>query len=189
MSDNLILILKSSPRANGNSSILADQAGSGAREAGARVEAFNLSEMAIQPCNSCEGCHSPTGEGTCLIDDDMQKLYPLLRQAHSILLASPIYWFNYTAQLKLCVDRWYALETSRGNELKGKRFGIIFTYGDSDPYTSGAINAIRSFQDAFRYIHAEIAGMVYGSASNPGDVLQQKDLMERAFKLGQQLVN
>jgi len=119
--------------------------------------------------------------------DDMQMLYPKLRDAEAILIASPIYWFTISAQTKLFIDRWYALESTQGNALKGKQFGILLTYGDTDPYSSGAINAIRTFQDMMRYIKADIGGIVYGTASNEGDVLSQPELMERAYKLGQKL--
>ena len=157
-----ILVLKSSPRFNGNSSTLADQAIEGAREAGALVEVFNLHDMDIRPCDACDSCRET--EGVCIIGDDMQKLYPKLRQVDGIILASPIYWFTFNAQLKVCIDRWYAMVTDDDYELSGKKFGIILTYGDSDPYNSGAVNAIHTFRSMFGYIEAEIAGIVYGSA-------------------------
>jgi multimeric flavodoxin WrbA len=119
--------------------------------------------------------------------DDMQMLYQKLRGAEAILIASPIYWFTISAQTKLFIDRWYALESTQGNALKGKQFGILLTYGDTDPYSSGAINAIRTFQDMMRYIKADIGGIVYGTASNEGDVLSHPKLMERAYMLGQKL--
>ncbi|HEX7433409.1 MAG TPA: flavodoxin family protein [Anaerolineaceae bacterium] len=187
MVEKFILILKSSPRTNANSSVLADQVADGARSAGAQVESFELGKMHIQPCDACEGCHGSTGEGICILDDDMTALYPKLREADAIVLASPIYWFTYTAQLKLCIDRWYALETTRGNALHGKTLGIILAYGDTDPCTSGAVNAIRTFEDMARYLHMPIAGMVYGTASNPGDILVQKDLLQKAHALGEKL--
>jgi multimeric flavodoxin WrbA len=123
----------------------------------------------------------------CVIEDDMQILYPKLRNADAIVIASPIYWFTMSAQTKLCIDRWYALEGPRGNALAGKQIGIVLTYGDSNQFTSGAINAMRAFEDMFRYIKAEIVGMVYGTAMNAGDARKQPDLMERAYKLGQEL--
>ena len=43
------------------------------------------------------------------------------------------------------------------------------SYGDSDPFNSGCVNALRSFQDAYRYAGARIVDMVYGSAEEPGD--------------------
>jgi len=179
-----ILILKGSPRANGNSSTLADQVQAGVREAGGEVESVYLHGMDINPCDGCYFC---AGTGICVIDDDMQILYPKLRQADAIVIASPIYWFTYSAQVKLCIDRWLALETKDGNELRGKQVGIVLTYGDTDIYSSGGINAIKTFQSTFRYIGADIMGMVYGSANEPGEIQHQSELMEQAYELGQKL--
>ena len=186
MSSKQILILKGSPREKGNSSILADQVAAGAREAGAEVESFDLHKMNIRPCDACDICHGGKTD-ECIIDDDMQILYPKLRAADAIVIASPVYWFTISAQAKLCIDRWYALEGPDGNALKGKKIGIVLAYGDTDPYTSGGINAIHTFQYIFRYIKAEIVGIVYGTALNAGEIRNQPLLMEKAYKLGQQL--
>jgi multimeric flavodoxin WrbA len=181
-----VLILKGSPRENGNSAILADKLADGARQAGARVDSFVLHTLNIKPCDGCDACQK-TGDSECVIMDDMQTLYPLLRNADAIVVASPIYWFALSAQAKLCIDRWYALETPHGSALRGKRFALLLTYGDSDPFTSGAVNAIRMFQDACRYLKAELAGLVYGSAGDAGDIRTQPALLESAYKLGQKL--
>lgn len=186
MTGKRILVIKGSPREKGNSSLLADQLVAGARAAGAEVEVFILQNMNIQACNSCDACQESPENG-CILEDDMQKLYPKLRQANAIAIATPIYWFTMSAQTKLFIDRWYAMESPQGNALKGKTFGIILTYGDTDPVTSGAINAIRSFEDMFRYLKADISGFVYGSANQAGEIKGQADLLERAFKLGQKM--
>jgi len=183
-----ILVLKGSPREKGNSSTLADQVAAGATASGASVESFLLHAMDIKPCDACEACHK-TGDGECVISDDMQILYPKLRDADAIVVASPIYWFTMSAQTKLCMDRWYALEGAHGNALAGKKFAIVLTYGDSDPVTSGAVNAIRTFEDAFRYIKADIAGMVYGTANDEGDIRKDEKLMQQAYKLGKKLAS
>jgi multimeric flavodoxin WrbA len=184
MNEKRVLVLKGSPRKKGNSATLADQVAAGATEGGATVESFDLHDMNIRPCDGCDFCQ---GSGECVINDDMQLLYPRLRKADAIVIASPIYWFTVSAQTKLCMDRWYALEGSGSSALAGKQIGIVLTYGDSDPFTSGAVNAIRTLQDAFRYERAEIAGIVYGSASQPGEIKGQSELMERARALGQRL--
>jgi multimeric flavodoxin WrbA len=180
-----VLILKGSPREKGNSSTLADQVAAGAREAGAEVETFSLQTLDIRPCDACDSCHE--AGGVCVIKDDMQTLYPRLRRAAAIVVASPIYWFTMNAQVKLCIDRWYAFDSAQGNELRGKKFGFILTYGDTDLYTSGGINAIHTYESMCRYIKAELTGMVYGSADKPGEVAENHELMEKACKLGQQL--
>jgi multimeric flavodoxin WrbA len=179
-----MLVVKGSPRENGNSSSLAERAAEGARTAGAEVEVFSLHKMDIRPCDACDTCQET---GVCVLKDDMQELYQRLTQADAIIISSPIYWFTMSAQTKLFIDRWYALESPHGNSLKGKSFGILLTYGDTDPYSSGAINAIRTFQDIFRYIGAKLEDLVYCTAMQVGDVQKQPELLERAFKLGKKL--
>ena len=179
-----VLVLKSSPRQNGNSNTLAEQVAAGAKEAGAEVESLMLHEMDIRPCDACDVCQET---GVCIVKDDMQKVYPLLEKADAIVIASPVYWFTISAQAKLCIDRWYALQGSEGSALRGKRIGIVLTYGDDDLYTSGGINAIHTYESMFRYIGAEIVGMVYGTANDIGDVEKQPELMTRAYKLGKTL--
>jgi multimeric flavodoxin WrbA len=177
-----ILILKGSPREKGNSAVLADQVFAGAKEAGAKVESVYLHGMNIQPCDACDVCQD--GYEGCIIEDDMQSLYPKLTEADVIVIAGPIYWFTISAQTKLCIDRWYALESKEGNALHGKQLGIVLVYGDTDLYTSGGINAIHTFESLARYLGMEISGMVYGTAMDLGEAEKQSELMEKAFNLG-----
>ena len=188
MASSKVIVVIGSPRRGGNSDTLAKQVVAGAREAGAEVESFHLHDMDIRPCDACDECQGDAS-ADCRIPDDMQPLYPKLRSADALVIASPIYWFTVSAQTKLFMDRCYALESPQGNALKGKRIGIVLTYGDTDPFTSGAVNALRTFQDAFRYIGAPIVGMVYGSASKSGEIRHNQDVMDRAYALGKQLVH
>jgi len=181
-----ILVVLGSPRKQGNSATLAQSVVAGAEAEGADVESVYLHGMDIKPCNACDVCREGD-ETDCNINDDMVKLYPKLRQADSVVIASPIYWFTFSAQTKLFMDRCYALEGPHGNVLQGKKIGIILTYGDSDPFNSGAVNAIRIFQDAFNRIAAHIVGIVYGSASAAGEIKANQGLTEKAYKLGRQL--
>ena len=181
-----ILVLKSSPRKNSNSSLLAEQVAAGAVAAGAEVESYALHGMDIRPCDACDACQDAT-EGVCVIDDDMQLLYPKLRNADGIVLASPIYWFTMSAQLKVCIDRWYALAAGEGKPWAGKQFAILLTYGDVDPLASGAVNAIRTFQDMLRYMDADLTGMIYCTATDPAEVRGLPEVLAQAYALGQKL--
>jgi multimeric flavodoxin WrbA len=186
MASKKIAVIKGSPRENGNSAILADQVSAGAKAAGARVESFYLHGMDINPCDACDGCRAETFPG-CIVDDDMQILYPRILDADAIVIASPVYWFTVSAQTKIFMDRCYALVNDKGYLLKGKRIGIVMTYGDTDPFDSGAVNAFRTFQDAYRYVGAEIAGYVYGSADAAGEIQDNAEVMAQAYDLGQRL--
>ena len=73
------------------------------------------------------------------------------------------------------------------NPMYKKRIAIAMSYGDSDPFNSGCVNALRSFQDAYRYAGANIIGMVYGSADEPGEIASDAELMVQAEKIGKKL--
>jgi multimeric flavodoxin WrbA len=180
-----ILILEASPRRKGNSTVLAEQAAAGAIDAGAEVKKFFLHDMDIHPCNGCDGCLK---NGTCGVKDDMQLVYPELLSADALLLASPIYWFTYNAQLKTCIDRWYATWNGNHDFLKNKPVGFVLTYGDTDLYTSGGINAIHTLETMFHFLEADISGWVYGSLMDIGDAVKAPELMEQAYRLGKKLV-
>ncbi len=181
-----VMIAVGSPRKRGNSSTLAAQVAAGAKAGGAQVETFYLHGMNIKPCTACDGCRKKT-HVDCVIKDDMQMLYPKLRSADVIVIASPIYWFTFSAQTKLFIDRWYGLGSAEGYALAGKKFALLLSYADADPFLSGAVNALRTFQDALRFIEAELVGMVYGSASKAGEISKNKALMDEAYKLGQKI--
>jgi multimeric flavodoxin WrbA len=183
-----VMIAVGSPRKKGNSATLAKQVAAGAKAGGAQVETFFLHHMNIKPCRACDACRKKK-DVDCIIQDDMQILYPQLRDADAIVIASPIYWFTVSAQTKVFMDRWYGLGGDGGYELAGKKFGILLTYADADPFASGAVNALRTFQDALNYIGAEIVGMVYGSASKAGAIRKDGKVMKEAFALGKKIAS
>lgn len=176
------VVILGSPRRSGNSEILAGKAMEGIKEAGGACEVFRLNNMNIRPCQACEYCRKE-GHTLCTIHDGMDRIYAALRESDALLLACPIYMFTVTAQLKLFMDRCYTCP----DLLAGKRVGILLTYGDTDEYTSGAVNAINMFRDEYRYAHAEIIGIVHGSANEKGEIAKNKKVMEDAFLLGKEL--
>lgn len=101
-----ILALSGSPRKNGNSETLLHAFLKKAPEAGCSVEFIRLCEFNIHPCLGCGGCDR-TGE--CVVNDDMQLLYPKILLSPRIVLSSPIYFYGITAQAKAFIDRCQAL--------------------------------------------------------------------------------
>jgi multimeric flavodoxin WrbA len=182
-----VLILLGSPRKKGNSAYLAGMAAKGAIEAGAEVETVYLNGLKISPCQACNVCRKE-GHTGCAQNDDMQALYPKVAAADALVIASPVYWFAMSAQTKLFMDRWYMFGCDAYKALAGKRAAVLMTYGDEDAFASGCVNALRSFQDAFRFVGIEFAGYVQGSADGPGEIAQNEALAAKAMELGKKLV-
>ena len=182
-----VLVILGSPRKKGNSSMLAARISRGAKSAGGEVETVFLHALKISPCRGCDTCKKQDSKG-CAIKDDMQEIYPKLLAADAWVIASPVYWFTMSAQTKIFMDRCYALTAYAENPFVGKRIAIAMSYGDVDPFRSGCVNALRTFQDAFRYAGSKIVGIVYGSAVEAGEIADNKALMQEAEELGKRLV-
>jgi arsenate reductase (thioredoxin) len=99
-----MLGLQGSPRKKGNTQFLLKTFMNEAEEIGVRTQVIKVSEKNIVPCKGCGFCEK---KGRCITqDDDMtREIYPLLREADVIVLASPVYFYNVTAQLKALIDR------------------------------------------------------------------------------------
>jgi hypothetical protein len=97
-----VLGIAGSPRLGGNTETLLDWCLDAAEAEGAEVTKFRLREMDIGYCRACDACFA---DGVCNQRDDMHALYPHLRSADSIVLASPVYSMGVPALPKAMIDR------------------------------------------------------------------------------------
>ena len=109
-----------SPRLGGNTEILVTEALDGAKEAGSDVELLKLSGKSIAPCDACTSCAKA---GECHIQDDMQEIYRIFKEADGIIFGTPVYFSNVSAQAKLVIDRTRACIMNRA--LRGKVGGVV----------------------------------------------------------------
>ena len=100
-----ILIITGSPRVNGNSNCLAQAFKEGASAKGHRVTMYHSATKKILPCIACESCWSK--RTPCVFDDDSSELAQYIFDTDIIVFASPIYWFSFTSQIKLVIDKFY----------------------------------------------------------------------------------
>jgi len=118
-----IVVLHGSARRGGNSDTLVDRFLDGAGGAGTHeVTHFHAIEMSIAHCRGCGGCSA----GTCVIQDDMQTVYPAFSHADVVVLAAPMFWGYMTSQLKTLFDRLEAVASPR--HFGGKDFVLFITY-------------------------------------------------------------
>ncbi len=102
-----ILGIVGSSRKKGNTSILMQETLLPFEEQGINTELVFLGDYNIEDCNGCESCKDTY---KCVINDDMQKLYPAILESDAVILGSPAYFYNITASMKAFIDRCYCFE-------------------------------------------------------------------------------
>jgi multimeric flavodoxin WrbA len=100
------------------------------------------------------------------------------------------YFFSVSGQMKVFVDRTYALGGSGDwGAFSGKGVGLVFTYGDPDPLHSGVTNAYRMFQDACGFLGMDLMGCVHAACGEAGEVRSQPKVLGAAEELGRKLAS
>ena len=187
-----VLALAGSPHRPSNSEALMQAAIEGASETGeAEVHTFQVARMTISPCRACGGC-SKTGE--CVIRDDMQRIYPLLRGAERLIIASPIFFGSVTAWLKAVFDRcqacWsekYVVKRLVEPRPPGRKGLFISTCGTRIPTMfDGALAVIRP---TFHVLDVGLSGTVLvNGIDSVGDVWSRPETLEQAREAGRKLI-
>lgn len=129
-----------SPRKDSNTEYLVQKALESAAEYGAETEAYNLGMMNIKPCKACDIC-KVTGE--CPENDDIKEILSEIVNAHGIIIGSPVYFGNVSAQLKIFMDRSRPLRSDF--KLKDKVFGAIAVGGARNGGQETTIASIHEF--------------------------------------------
>lgn len=101
-----IVALYGSPRKKGNSASLASRFLEKAEELGAGTRSFYLNTMNIKGCQACMGCK--TKKDHCIVKDDLADVLEAVRETDVLVLATPIYFGDVSAQLKMFIDRTYS---------------------------------------------------------------------------------
>ena len=183
-----VLAFSSTPRRRGNSDILVDQILAGAAAAGAIVEKVRLHGLTIGPCTACDACQVSV-ETPCVIADDATPLLAKVRHADVLVFGSPIYFGTVNGQMKMFLDRLYALfGGGTFDALRGRRLALAFAYASPDPFAAGTVNAIHMFQDAARELGIDLVGWVCACCQTAGEVEKNGPVLESARALGRKLV-
>lgn len=130
-----IVILNGSPRKKGNTSALIQCFTEGAQSVGHTVTTFHLDSMDIHGCKGCFG-GGKDFDHPCVQRDDMEKIYPVYREADVVVLASPLYYWNFSGQLRTAFDRLFAVaECNEGYKNPVKQCALLMAaegYGFED---------------------------------------------------------
>lgn len=163
-----IAILNGSPKV-GNTAALVDAFVEGAKEAGHEVEVLHIGKMKINGCLGCEYCHTK-GAGTCIQQDDMEKVMPAYKEADMVVFASPIYYFDVTAQLSAAIQRVYAI-----GKPAAKKAALLLSSASPAPYDG----AIATYKGICAFTEIEDAGIITAAGEENGSEAKLAEV--RAF--------
>jgi multimeric flavodoxin WrbA len=180
-----VIGISGSPRPNGNTEILLQKSLEPCVEKNWRVIEFYLSKQKVLPC---DGCDKYIDSSECIIDDDMKILYKEFRNFDALIVASPTYYRNVSAQLKAVIDRTYALTKSQS--LKGKLGGAITVGRGESGGQSFTLSIIHNFflSSGMICIPGEVNG-VSATADKAGNILTQSKRLQQARMLGENILN
>lgn len=171
-----VLILSGSPRMGGNSDILCDEFLRGATEAGHRVEKIRVAEKQVAGCRACDGCKD---SGICVIKDDMADILPKIIDADVLVLATPVYFYSVSAQLKAVIDRTFA----RWEDVRDKELYYIMTAADDDKTaTDSALASLRGYGRCV--VGAKEMGIIHGIGLYQKGEVKDTAYMQEAYEMG-----
>ena len=178
-----IIVLNGSPRAEGNTAALIAAFTKGAEEAGNTVKTFRLDSMNI---NGCKGCYGggKNPDSPCVQKDDMDKIYPAYQEADVVVLASPLYFWTFSGQLRIAFDRLHAIAECDPNYINPVKSCALIMAAESHDFDE-ALNYYNGFM---KYLHWKHLGQVLaGGVRDIGDINGRPEL-EEALKLGASIV-
>ena len=136
-----VLVLSSSPRKGGNSDTLCDQFIKGAQESGNDVEKIYLRNKRINYCTGCGTCNL---QKPCPQKDDAAEVIDKMVKADVIVLATPVYFYTMSAQMKTLIDR----SCARYTEISNKDFYFIATMAETEANRiERTFESLRGFTD------------------------------------------
>jgi len=183
-----ILGIHASPRPRGNSAQLLDTLLEEARRLGAATSSHALNSLQLKGCQACYTCRKPGKEKQCAIDDDMRPILAEVFAADAVVLASPVYMWQMTAQAKLFTDRLMpVLKPDFTSWLNGQRLLLLYTQGQ--PNTGQFTSYFKYVNDMFGFLGFRTQEpLVFGGLARVSDVQQYPQHFERVRQAAAELV-
>lgn len=171
-----IAVITGSPHKAGTSALLADKFIEGAEAKGHEVFRFNAAFKDIHACTGCNACEM---DGPCIFKDDIEReLMPQLLAADLIVLLTPLYYYDMSAQLKTVIDRMHG----RLRRFDGKKSILMATAWNSSGWTFDAL--VDHYQSLAEFMHWQDMGMVLGYDCGTRRMIEATEFPEQAKRLG-----
>ena len=176
-----ILVLESSGNQNGSSNMLAREFIRGAGEGGHEITEYDVFRKDIRPCIGCGRCGM---SGPCVQKDDYEKeLKGLTRAADMLVFVMPVYYYNWPAQLKAVVDRFYSF-TGELTSMR-KKTALISAAWDNTDTVFAVVTAY--YEQLCAYMDYQDLGVIAGRGCGTPDMTRRSRYMKEAYELGKSL--
>lgn len=181
-----VLAINGSPRKGGNTEILLRKALEPVAAVGHQTEYIQVGGTRIRGCTACGACGRMKNR-RCVIDDDIFNLvFAKMIAADAILIGSPVYFANMTAETKALIDRAGYVALANGGLLR-RKIGVAV----SAQRRGGGVHVMDSINHLFLISEMIVPGSTYwnfGVGSAPGDVLNDTEGLKNMNNLGEQIV-
>lgn len=175
-----IIALQGSPNIDGSTAILVEEFARGAREAGHAAERVDVARLDVRPCTGCVACGY---EGPCVQRDGMGAVRSSLLAADMVVLATPLYYYGMSAQLKTVVDRFCSFNASlTARHLKSALLAVAW---NGDDWTFEALAA--HYRTLVRYLQMDDCGIVLGRGCGTPAMTRRSEAVKEAYGLGRGL--
>lgn len=171
-----ITVITGRPHKEGTSALLADKFIAGAEKNGHKVFRFNAAFKNIHACTGCNACGM---NGPCVFKDDIEReLMPELLDSDMIVLVTPLYYYDMSAQLKTVIDRMHG----RLRSFDGKKSILMATAWNSAGWTFDAL--VDHYDSLAGYMHWQDMGKVLALGSGTRRMIEGTEFPEQAERLG-----
>lgn len=172
-----IVVLSGSPRKNGNTELLVSSFIEGA-QINNDVEVISIREYHVNPCIGCNACRN-NSEKKCFQNDDMKTIFNKLSDADILVIASPVYFYGISAQLKAIIDRFHSPER--------KQIGInglvmLLVGADTIPDLFDSIQS--QYQLTLNYFHLKNYGVITVGGVEEKAAIKGNAKLKDAYSLG-----
>lgn len=177
-----ILMVYGSPHKKGTTHALAEAFLSGVDQSRHTVQSVWLGEKKVAPCLGCEYCKHH--DGNCVHGDDMAEILPAVLAADLVVFVTPIYYFGFSAQMKVFIDRFYAVNARLRAQTEKKAI-LLCAGGGKEEWIPDGILA--NYHTMLRYLHWVSLGNVCALACHVKEHLADSAYPDAARKLGENL--
>lgn len=161
--------------------MLADKFIKGAREGGHETEVYDVIHSDIRPCLGCNHCGM---NGPCVQKDDYENILKAkICDADMLVFVMPVYYYNWPAQLKAVVDRFYSF-TDRLTGMH-KKTALLSVAWDNVDEAFAVVTAY--YRTLCRYMEFRDLGIITGKGCGTPEMTGRSQYPQQAYELGKTL--